>query len=417
MIDGTKVFALSRRWTLSDFYNIGPITTLHRLGAPALESIESELKLYSLVSPATLVLPALYSDVMSDAMKIIKRELMEVRYIKEVVLVLAPATSDEFKRTKEFLSELPQDVSVIHTSGDGVQSILEDLETAGVAAGEDGKGRSAWLGYGYVIARGESDVIALHDCDVLTYSREMLARLCYPVMNPALDYVFCKGFYARATDKLHGRVSRLFVMPVVNALRKIIGPQPFLDFIASFRYPLAGEFCMITDMARINRIPWDWGLEVGVLAEVYRNYSARSVCQVDLAENYEHKHQELSPDDATKGLMKMSVEIGKSLFRTLAGEGVVFSEGFFKTLVIAYQREAQDTIMRYEADAAINCLNFDRHEEAMAVEAFTRGIDKAADIIRENPLGAPLIPNWNRVISAVPGVLERLSKVVKDENG
>ena len=401
---------------MSDFYNIGPITTLHRLGTPALERIESELDIYSRTSPATLVLPALYSDVTGEAMKVIKGELKKVSYISEVVLVLAPSTKGEFEKTREFLSDLPQEVRVIHTSSDGVQSIFKELEAAGVVVGEDGKGRSAWLGFGYVIAKGTSDVIALHDCDVLTYSREMLARLCYPVMNPALDFVFCKGFYARATDKLHGRVSRLFVMPVVSALRKIIGPQPFLEFIASFRYPLAGEFCMITDMARINRIPWDWGLEVGILAEVYRNYSARSVCQVDLAENYEHRHRALSPDDATKGLLRMSVEIGKSLFRTLAGEGVVFSDGFFKTLVTTYQREAQDMIMRYEADAAINCLHFDRHEEAMAVDAFTRAIVMAADIIREKPLGDPLMPNWNRVISAVPGVLERLSKVVEDEN-
>ena len=39
-------------------------------------------------------------------------------------------------------------------------------------------------------------------------------------------------------------------------------------FMDSFRYPLAGEFAMITDMARTNRIPWDWGLEVGVLSSL-----------------------------------------------------------------------------------------------------------------------------------------------------
>jgi glucosyl-3-phosphoglycerate synthase len=97
-------------------------------------------------------------------------------------------------------------------------------------------------------------------------------------------------------------------------------------------------------MARVNRIPWDWGLEVGSLAEVYRNYSPRRVCQVDIAESYEHKHQELSADDAEKGLMKMTVDICKSVFRTLASEGVVFSDGFFKSLSVAYQRLAEDTI-------------------------------------------------------------------------
>jgi glucosyl-3-phosphoglycerate synthase len=401
---------------MSDFYHSGLITTLHWLGKPKLERIEAELELYSMVRPVALVLPALYSDVQSEAMKGIREELKKVKFIKEIVLALGPATDEEFSKVKDFMSVLPQEVNIIHNSGKRVQEIYRTFESEGVGAGKDGKGRSAWMSYGYVLAKGKCDVIALHDCDILTYNRELLARLCYPVVNPGLDYVFCKGYYARVTEKLHGRVTRLFVIPIVRALKKIIGGHPFLEFLDSFRYPLAGEFCMITDLARVNRIPWDWGLEVGVLAEVYRNYSARRVCQVDIAQNYEHKHQPLSAEDATTGLMKMSIDIGKSLFRTLASEGIVFSDGFFKTLVATYLKLAEDTIVLYEGDAAINGLHFDRHEEAMAVDAFTKGISIAAKTIMENPLGAPLIPNWNRVISAIPGVLERLLSAVEEDN-
>jgi glucosyl-3-phosphoglycerate synthase len=137
---------------------------------------------------------------------------------------------------------------------------------------------------------------------------------------------------------------------------------------------------------------------------------------VDIATTYEHKHQALSADDPGKGLMKMTVDICKSVFRTLAAEGVVFSDGLFKSLSVAYLRNAEDTIMKYEADAAINGLVFDRHEEAQAVEAFTRAISLAAQAFTENPLGAPLIPNWNRVTSAIPGVLEMLKKAVVEDN-
>ncbi len=401
---------------MADFYQTGIITTLHRLGTPKLERLETELELYSMVRPIALVLPALYSDVESEAMKGIVEELKKVRFVREVVLALGPATDSEFKRVKEFLSDLPMEVKVIHNSGKRIREIYKTLEEEGVSAGKDGKGRSAWMSYGYVLASGKCDVIALHDCDILSYSREILARLCYPVVNPALDYAFCKGYYARVTDKLHGRVTRIFVTPIVRALQKIVGPHPFLEFLDSFRYPLAGEFCMITDLARVNRIPWDWGLEVGVLAEVYRNYSSRRVCQVDIAENYEHKHQPLSAEDPSTGLMKMSIDIAKSLFRNLASEGIVFNDGFFKTLVATYMKLAEDTIARYEGDAAINGLHFDRHEEAMAVDAFTRGITIAAETIMEDPLGAPLIPNWNRVISAIPGILERLKTAVEEDN-
>ena len=173
---------------------------------------------------------------------------------------------------------------------------------------------------------------------------------------------------------------------------------------------------MTTELARVNRIPWDWGLEVGSLAEVHRNYSPRRVCQVDIAENYDHKHQVLSAENASKGLLKMTVDICKSIFRTLASEGVVFSDGLFKSLLVSYLRQAEDTIMKYEADAAINGLNFDRHEEAMAVEAFTRAIGIATQMFMENPMTTPLIPNWNRVTSAIPDIFEMLQSAVDADN-
>ena len=72
--------------------------------------------------------------------------------------------------------------------------------------------------------------------------------------------------------------------------------------------------------------------------------------------------------------------------------------------------------MKYEADAAVNGLEFDRHEEAKAVEAFTRAISLAAQAFMENPMGTPLIPNWNRVTSAIPGILDMLRKAVEEDS-
>ena len=401
---------------MTDFYQTGIITTLHKLGKPSIERLEAELRGFSKTRPIALVLPSLYSEFEGPAMPGIVKELAKVNYLKEIVLVLDKASEKEFQRVREFMSPISTDVKIIHNDGKRITEIYETLARNGLDIGQRGKGRSAWLAYGYVLARGLSDVIALHDCDIVNYNREMLARLCYPVANPNLDYVFCKGFYSRVTNKMHGRVTRLLMTPIVRSIQQLIGPHEFLMFLDSFRYPLSGEFSMTTDLARVNRIPWDWGLEVGSLAEVYRNYSPRRVCQVDIAETYEHKHQELSPDDADKGLMKMTVDICKSIFRTLASEGVVFSEGFFKSLSVAYLRSAEDTIMKYEADAAINGLEFDRHEEAKAVEAFTRAIMQASSAFMENPMGSPLIPNWNRVTSAVPGILDMLNKAVDMDN-
>ena len=189
-----------------------------------------------------------------------------------------------------------------------------------------------------------------------------------------------------------------------------------LMFMDSFRYPLSGEFSMHTDLLRSIRIPGDWGLEVGVLAEIYRNSATRKVCQADIAENYEHKHQSLSPEDPEKGLQKMCIDICKSIFRTLSSEGVVFSPGLFGTLTSTYVQAAQDMLKRYEDDAAINGLSFDRHSESIAIETFTKGMRAAADSLMDDPLGAPLISSWDRVTSAVPDVMTMIKSAVEEDN-
>jgi glucosyl-3-phosphoglycerate synthase len=402
---------------MSDFYQTGVITTLHQLGKRPLDSLESELFSFSKTHPIALVLPALYSEFEGPAMPGIVQELAKVKYLNEIVLTLDNATEKDFERVQEFMSPIPTEIRIVHNNGRRITEIYETLKRHGLDAGQRGKGRSAWLAYGYVLARDRSNVIALHDCDIITYGRELLARLVYPVANPNLNYVFCKGFYSRVTGKMHGRVTRLLVTPLVRSLQQLVPHHGFLTFLDSFRYPLAGEFCMNIELARVNRIPWDWGLEVGSLAEVYRNYSPRRVCQVDIAANYEHKHQTLSSAEADKGLMKMTIDICKSIFRTLAGEGVVFSDGFFNSLYVSYLRQAEDTIMKYEADAMINGLEFDLHEETKSVEAFTQAIAIAAQTFTENSMNAaPLIPNWNRVSAAIPDILEMLKIAVDEDN-
>ena len=154
---------------------------------------------------------------------------------------------------------LPQKTRIIWNSGPRITDMYTTVESSELPTGEPGKGKSAWMAYGYVLSQQEFHAIALHDCDILTYSRDMVARLCYPIVNQNLDYNFCKGFYSRVSDRLHGRLTRLLVTPLIRSLQKIIGYHPFLAFFDSFRYPLAGEFCMDVDIARFNRIPGDWG--------------------------------------------------------------------------------------------------------------------------------------------------------------
>ncbi len=402
---------------MGDFYQTGVIATFHRLGETKLEKIENELKAFGKTRAVALILPSIYDELQGEALPRILDELKKVRYLRQIVVTLGRTdTEQQFTHAREFFSVLPQEVKLVWNNGPRLQELYNLLETNGLPAGDDGKGRSVWMAFGYVLAQAQSDVIALHDCDITTYTRELLARLVYPVTSPNLAYEFCKGYYNRVTDRMHGRVTRLLVTPLLRALKTIAGPLPYLNFMDSFRYALAGEFALVTDLARVIRIPGDWGLEVGLLSEVFRNVTVRRVCQVDIIAQYDHKHQVLSADDPQKGLLKMCIDITKSIFRNLANEGVVLSEGVLRTLQVHYLRMAQDTLKRYEDDAAINGLSFDRHAESEAVDAFTRGIREASEIFLKDPFGAPLISNWNRVTSAIPDFLERLQAAVDEDN-
>jgi glucosyl-3-phosphoglycerate synthase len=402
---------------MGDFYQNGIITTLHNLSRRPVEELEKELMSFRKERPMSLVLPSLYSELEGPALKNIVGELARVPYLEQIVIGLDRADEAQYRHALEYFSELPQHVRVLWNDGPRLRALDLKLREQGLAPTEMGKGRNVWYCFGYTLACGRSKAVALHDCDILTYSRDLLARLIYPVANPRFSYMFCKGYYARVADgNMNGRVSRLLVTPLIRALKKVAGPNDYLDYLDSFRYPLAGEFSFRTDVINDLRIPSDWGLEVGVLSEMKRNYATNRLCQVDIADTYDHKHQDLSPEDASRGLSKMSIDISKALFRKLATNGEIFSNEKFRTIKATYYRIALDFIETYQSDAVINGLSFDRHGEEKAVELFAQNVMLAGAYFLDNPMDTPFIPSWNRVASAIPDIKDQLREAVELDN-
>jgi len=389
---------------MSDFHQTGAITTLHRLGASKLAHLEAELKHFARERPVSLILPCLHSEIRGPGLAAIVGVLREIPYLQRIVISVS-GTEDpaEFQAVRAYFASMPE-VLCLWGSGPTVGELLDGLRNSGLDAGPDGKGRAVWIGAGYGLARGDSASLGFHDCDIVTYNREFLARLCFPVVHPNLDYEYCKGYYGRATDRLHGRVTRLFVSPLIRSLKQTLGSLPLLEFLGAFRYPLAGEFAMKTALARQVRVPSDWGLEIGLLAEVLRNVAPQRVCQVELCDDYEHRHRELSPEDPSQGLHRMVIDIATSLFRNLASVGVQFDAGFLNTAGATYLREAQDTVGSYADEALINGLFFDQHDEEVMVETFAAGLRAAGFAFVRDPLRAPPMPNWQRVIAAATDV-------------
>lgn len=402
---------------MGDFHQSGIVTTLHNLTNRTIEQLESELVSFSKQRRMGLILPSLYSELQTEALPQIVDTLKEVPYLNQIVIGLDRADESEYRHAIEFFSKLPQNHRVLWNDGPRLRKLHEELATRDLAPTELGKGRNVWYCMGYILASNQTDSVALHDCDILTYKRDLLARLIYPVANPCFNYEFCKGYYARFADgKINGRVSRLFVTPLLRALKKVVGPHDYLEYMDSFRYPLAGEFSFRTDVLNDLRIPSDWGLEIGVLSEMHRNYAHNRLCQADIAETYDHKHQDLSLEDQEKGLSKMSMDIAKALFRKMATQGVVFSNETFRTLKATYLRIALDFVETYHNDASFNGLVHDIHLEELAVEAFSENLVNAGQKFLDNPMETPFIPSWNRIASAMPDVFSRLRDAVEEDN-
>lgn len=398
---------------MSDFFQNGIITTLHNLRSSSNEALENELHGFSGRRKMALVLPCLYSELQRPALRKIVEELKGATYLSHIVIGLDQASRAEYEHARSYFADLPQQHHILWNDGPRLQSINTHLSANGVAPEERGKGYNVWYCLGYIQALGDIDAVALHDCDITTYDRSLLARLIYPVANPNFSYKFSKGYYARvANDKLNGRVSRLLVSPLIRAMKNFAKDQHYLDYMDSYRYPLAGEFAMQADVLTDLRIPSDWGLEIGLLSEMYRNHSTNRLCQVEVADTYDHKHQELSAEDASKGLSRMSTDISKALFKKLATNGVVFDSGTIRTAKACYYRIALDLIDSYANDAVMNGLVLDRHAEEQAVELFATNILKAGEAFLESGEESAFIPTWQRVSSLVPDVFETLIESV-----
>ncbi|MBA4421818.1 MAG: glycosyl transferase [Syntrophus sp. (in: bacteria)] len=401
---------------MADFCQNGVITTLQKLKERPVEDIERELKMVARKRKMVLLLPALVTEFDGVAMPKIIEELKAVDYLNKVVLSLDRADKNQFNTIRKIMSVLPVDVRVIWHDGPRMQALQKELMDAEFNLKNPGKGLSVWMSLGYILSDQDVYAIALHDCDIVNYKREIVARLIYPVVHPALSFEFSKGYYARVTDRLYGRVTRLYYTPLIRTLKRILGYNAFIEYLANFRYALSGEFAFDTSLAKGIRISPTWGLEVSLLSEVYQKTSVNRICQVEIIDTYEHKHQILQKGKPTAGLIRMATEIGKALFRVLSQDGLVMSDAFFRTLLTAYIQESRSAIEKYHALALLNGLIYDRHEEIESVDAFVGSMKLAIDEFVGDPVGIPMMAAWVRVEAAIRNFSERLNEAVEEDN-
>jgi glucosyl-3-phosphoglycerate synthase len=386
---------------MSDFHQWGPVTALPRLRELPVEELESRILALTPKFPVSLVIPMIPDEMDRPALAHILEELCRIDYLDSLVISLNKASAADYARTVDFFAPYRANKVILWSEAPAVQRFLDQMQSTGLNVGSPGKGRACWLAMGFLLAEERVDYMAFLDADIVNFSREMVARLVLPALDPIVDFDFVKAYYARFAERLYGRVTRLYVSPLLAAFTRLIGADPYIRYLSSFRYPLSGEFAVQRDLASRMRLPSDWGLEIVSLFEALRHRAPVRICQVEIADRFEHKHNDLSADDASRGLNRMARDVGTHLLRTLAAAGVVLSEGLLKSLVAAYQREAEDAVADSYGVAMINGLDYDRHQEEIEVQTFAAALRASIGEFEGDPSGPPLVPNWSRVWAGV----------------
>ncbi len=363
---------------MSDFFQPGAITTLHRLpgGNPAVADVA--FAALPPASPIVLVLPAHQRELGTAVFHRILGTVLECPVFCAVIVVVNGAAASELAA-----------LAVRHAREEGPALVIRNGDPGAAAgwlgselnAGEtplSGKGWNLWVGIACARVRYPEACVLCHDSDIASYGIELPARLAYPLVQPPCSYHFAKGYYVRVGGRLYGRVTRLFVMPLLRALVRVGGHTPFLDFLNGFRYILAGECALHPSLAGRLRMPLGWGVDLGLLAEAYRLLEPEQICQVDLGTNYQHKHQLFDPGQPDAGLARMAREITFTLLRELKKEGMPLAPGTVAALTGSYARQAGDALRRHRDDAAYNGLAFDVGQEEALVGQFIATLEEAA---------------------------------------
>lgn len=399
---------------MADFYQHARVPTLHHLAHADSAAREVEMCAWAVEKPVALLLPALYAECERPALPRILEEVSQAGHVSEVVLSMNAMDAAEHERALRFCHQhlKGKKATLLWNDGPNLAAVYHRMEQSGWAGAHSGKGSNIWMGVAYLHARGFRGIVVSHDTDIINYSRDLLWRLCYPLLHPRMAYRFAKGYYSRVSDRLYGRVTRLLIFPLVQACRDALGVQPLLEHLESYRYPLSGEFAAEMSALESFQIPGGWGLEISMLCEAFRHLPAARQCQVDLGFHFEHRHRSLSHDQLgmkEPGLVHAAADVARCLvFQVLREAGVNSTRQLMEQIVARYPARAEEWMQRYEHVALLNGLHHDAQEEEAAIAAFGHALGHLPSELAEEE--APTIPAMRaspaETLASIPGLAQ-----------
>lgn len=236
----------------------------------------------------SLALPALNeAETVGAVIRTIKRALHDdVPLLDEIVLIDSASTDD----TRDIARRLGVKVFVHQ----------ETLPEMGARAG---KGEALWKSL--LLTRG--DIVAWIDTDIVNIH----PRFVYGILGPLLAdprVMFVKGFYRRplrVDGQLQagggGRVTELMARPLLNL---------FYPELSGVVQPLSGEYA--GRRSALDKLPFfsGYGVETGLLIDVFERFGLDSLAQVNLLERVHH-------NQSLAALSRMSFTIAQAVFRKL----------------------------------------------------------------------------------------------------
>jgi glucosyl-3-phosphoglycerate synthase len=236
----------------------------------------------------SLALPALNEEeTVGEVITTAKRELMErTPLLDEIVLI----DSNSKDKTRE-IAERHNIPVYVH------QAILPQY------GARIGKGEALWKSL-YVT---HGDIIIWIDTDIANIH----PRFIYGILGPLLlrpDLAFVKGFYRRpitlsgkTESSGGGRVTELTARPLLNL---------FYPELSGVIQPLSGEYG--GRRSALEQMPFSsgYGVETGLLIDIFEKYGLSAIGQVDLLERVHHNQK-------LEALSKMAFAIIQTVVRRL----------------------------------------------------------------------------------------------------
>ena len=203
-----------------------------------------------------------------------------------------------------------------HDSVDGTGRIAARLGAEVVRTGAlmhelgppTGKGDNLWRAL--TAARGE--IVCFVDADSADFGPHFVCGLVGPLLcEPRTEYV--KAYYRRPWRDREGvkptgggRVTHLLARPLLGR---------FYPELLAFEQPLAGEMAARRTLFESVPFATGYGLEIGMLIDVYRKVGLKGMCQVDL-DSRQNRHrplEELGPmsDAVLEALLARAAEEGR----------------------------------------------------------------------------------------------------------